>query len=481
MTYGIKTTVDDLTTLSETTVSGRVFVELIYYETETAGTTHVHTYEHIPGDSYLRVHQLGGGTHTWATSTNGSGQAVITLTAVSNPSTFTVPFTLLIVFSTRTSETGYGILTSTASGDTAVSALYAVPEFLGKVTLNSTPTYSWGTGDGGYTASEYSATTMLGAGRERLVFWAIPPTDQDVWFLGEGHITASITGAATFGAIIVHAPGSTYALPEAYIFALDGLQESAETMGMRVYNQYGDVTFDSGRVHLNLKAIESQMSYPTIEGSVNTYTSTEFTGFSKPCGTMPEFRQEVYSGGVAYVRAGVVRLATAGFQTRLMRLHTYLTPLSGAYNYGQHTNLVQAVINSEDYEITSFALAGRVTRDSGTAECSYDPELGGSSCTSTSVWKAYYSGGTGSSITYAWSLVSNTGGLSISGSSSGSTVTLTKTGSGTSTYSCTLRCVITSGSSSVTVDTSVTHTHNSNTTIAIPKANIAVSALTPTI
>lgn len=468
MAYGIQTTKGSLTTLSESLVSGRIYVDLIYKETETSGTATTYTYTSIPGASYLRVHQIGGGTHTWATGTNGSGQATITVTATANPSTLSVPFTLLIVFATRTSETGYGILTTNSTGDTVVSAVYPVPEYVGKITLNSTPAGSYDTGSESYYNYSHEGTTTAGAGRERLILWVVPQTNEDVWYNCPAHISIAVTGTATVTVNVMTPTGTSYYLPEGYVFALSGLTASADAYGMRISNASGDVTFDSGRTHMVLKAIENIVDYPTATGTINTYTLTSLSGVNYPAGSFPQFKQERYSGTGVKVHVGAVRVRANLVETRLIKTDSYGGSYSTAtYNYGTYTDLTQAIINSADYDTTSFALTGRTWQYSGTAYCFYDTSLGQTSCTSESFHTVRYRGGYGNAITYSWSLPSNAGGLSISGSSTLIDVKLSKTASGATTpgttYSCTLRCTISDGVNSTNIDRTVTHTHESFT------------------
>lgn len=467
MAYGIQTTNGSLSTLTNTLISGRIFVDIIYKETETSGTVTNYTYTAIPGANCLRIHQIGGGTHTWATSTNGSGQAVITLTATSNPSTLTVPFTMLIVFSTRTSETGYGVLTTNADGDTVVSAVYPVPEFLGTITPSSTPTSSNATGEGSFYKYTHTASSSIGSGRERLVLWLLPQTNEDVWYNCQAHVSSIETGTFTLTISVTCNNTTPYYIPVGYVFAITGLEASTDTYGMRVCDSSGEVTFDSGRNHLVLKAIENIVNYPTTTGTINSYTLTSLSGVNFPAGSFPQFRQEVKSGSGAITYAGAVRVRANQVETRLIRANTYGGSYAPAtYNYGANTNLTQAIINTADYETRTFALTGRTYQFGGTAYCYYNSSASQTYCTSESYHTARYRGGYGNAITYTWSLPSNPGGLSISGSNTGVDVKLVKTnGTGSvspgTTYSCTLRCAIYDGVNTVNIDRTVTHTHES--------------------
>lgn len=468
MAYGIQTTKGSLGTLSNTLVSGRIYVDLIYKETETSGTTTTYTYTAIPGASYLKVHQIGGGTHTWATSTNGSGQAVITLTATANPSTLSVPFTLLIVFATRTSETDYGILTTNSAGDTVVSAVYPVPEYVGKITLGSTPTADYNTGSEGFYHTTYQGTTTAGASRERIILWVLPQTNEDVWYNCQGHISSAVSGTATVDVSVLRQNGLPHYLPEGYVFALSGLTPNTTEYGLQVFDGSSNCTFDTEKTHMVLKAIEEIVDYPTSTGTINTYTLTSLAGVDYPAGSFPQFRQEVFTASNGKVYVGTVRVRSNQVETRLINTDTYAGSYSAAtYNYGDNTDLVQAIVNSADYATTTFTLTGRTYQYGGTAYCSYDTSLGQSTCTSESHHTARYRGGIGNAITYSWSLPSNAGGLSISGSSTSIDVKLTKTAAGSAapgtTYSCTLRCTISDGVNSVNIDRTVTHTHEEMT------------------
>lgn len=114
---------------------------------------------------------------------------------------------------------------------------------------------------------------------------------------------------------------------------------------------------------------------------------------------------------------------------------------------------------------TASNLTGDITPDSGTViSCSYNTGSA-SSCTNTATYSVTTSGGSGNAKSYSWSLVSNTGGLSISGSTTGTSATVTKT-AGAGTYSATLRCTVTQAgapNSPFIIDESVTFTHVAQT------------------
>ena len=280
MAYGFQVNKSGTSIADNVMIGGRIYVDLIYKETETSGTTTTYTYTAVPGHTKLRIQQVGGGTHTYALSTNGSGQAVITLTATANPSTLSVPFTLLLVFATETTETGYGVLTTNDAGERIISAVYPVPEFIGKLTFGGTATSSYGTGEGSYVYNNHRATSSIGASRERFILYAMPQTNEDVWITAPSHISSAVSGSFDLDIGVITPSGTPYYLPEAYIFGLTGLTASSDAYGMRVLDDVGNVTFDSGRNHLVLAGLENIASYPTSTGTINSFAPTSLSAIN---------------------------------------------------------------------------------------------------------------------------------------------------------------------------------------------------------
>lgn len=458
MSYGIQVTKGGLQTLNNTMIGGRVYVDLIYKETETSGTVTNYDYPAIPDASKVRIHQIGGGTHTYTVS-NHSGGVRISLTAISSPSFYSVPFTLLLVFSTETVESGYGILTKNEDGETVVSALYPVPEFIGKLTPGAAYN-SYDLGSEGFYLYNHQATSSIGAGRERFILWAPAQTNENVWFNGQSHISASVTGTFDLQLQVATTPGTPYYIPEAYVFALNSHSPSSEAFGIQVRDAAGQVTFDSGLNHMVMKALTNNVSYPASTGTINSYTVANLTDVNWPAGSFPQYYREVIATTVQGF-TGFIRMRAAFTDTRLIRT---VPPSSaggrpnGTYEYGLRENLTQAIINTADYASTSYSLTGRTWQFDGTSACSYDASLGQTTCSSYSYHTVRYRGGYGSNVTFSWSLLSNTGGLSISGSTTSVDVTVVKTG-GQGTFSATLRCTISDGITSVNIDRNISHVH----------------------
>jgi hypothetical protein len=471
MTYGLLTQrPNGMPLIDPTLIGGRVYVGKY---TAAAGASASYTFPNIPGHGRLRVLQIAAGGHSYALSTNGSGQAVITFTPYSQTSSRS---TTVFLFTTYTTEPDYGVLTTNDAGQRTVSGLFPVPEFLGKVTFSNTPSSSYDTADGTYWVYDHLSATSLGAGRERLVLWSLPENTYDCWFKGTTNISNTVTGSFNLRARFIRAPTDPYSMPEAFVFALDGLTTSSDTYGIRVFDQSGNITFDSGRDHMVIKGFETTVDYPSSSGSTLTFPGlSTLTASNVPVMLIPSYGKDVWARITASssteksYEAGVRRVGSTLY-TRLVLLSTAYEDIGGTTHtneWGVRTDLMQLVLDGALYGASNAALALGTSQVSGTAACSFYGEGTSNSvtCTSTSVWRGTPVGGNGSAITYSWSIVSNPGGLSISGSSTDNVCTVQKTASAPTSsnavYTCTLRCAVSqSGSTPVSVDKTVTHTHS---------------------
>jgi hypothetical protein len=359
--YGINVLRSDgVAIASQSMPGGRIFLQKIDRAVETAGTVTAYTYSLVPGGTYLRVVQVGRGAHSWATGTDGSGNATLTLTANANDGS--QPNTTLYVFATKTTEPNYGILMVNDAGERTVSSVYPCAEFLGKFTFSSTPDLSSNIaaiGGSAYTEyTHYSTASTLGSGRERLVLWSLPSTANDVWFVGDNFIPATVTTSYQLAAKIYRAPATSWTMPEAFVFALTGMSASSGNYGMRVYNASGGLMFDAGLSHMIVKGYETTLGYPST--GTSTITASSFTGIT-PAISIPDY--EVWQGApngtstslVSDWRGVVRRNGTTLYGKRVCLESATGPRLTYTYDEGLYASLTQLVVSATDFGGTAFS------------------------------------------------------------------------------------------------------------------------------
>lgn len=482
MAFGIEVTqANGKKILTQTMPGGRVYVGQVNQAAQVTGTVTVITFDKVPGGNYLRVLQVDQARHTFVVGTNASGHATITLTATSAGRTVVTSSTRLFVFATQTIEPTYGIQLTNDAGERTTSTVYACPEFLGKITFSATPTVTRFIATP-YTEYSHSVLSSLGVGRTRLILWNLPENSGDCWFAGSSLIPATnIAASYSVTATIIRPSTTTTQMPEAFIFALDGLTESSgivNTYGLRIYDEgtppNQKLLFDAGLDHMIIKGYENTVDYPNITGVVNEYPGLANMS-NVPVFLMPSYSKEIASSykspGFQSVTGflGVMKRDANTIYTKLVVRRTYqddaYIPV-GTYDYGVQNDLLQLVVNGSDYGATSAGLLLAVAKSSGTAYCSFNGSGTSNTvtCQSASTWSSVISGGNANAKNYSWSIVSNSGGLSISGSATGSACTVVKTASApvgsSATFSCVLRCTVSQvDSSTVYQDTTVVHTH----------------------
>jgi hypothetical protein len=275
------------------------------------GQRFTYTFPNIPSGDDLVVYVVQLGPFYWEASTVNN-QAVITLIA-------NVPFSgtigsfyeeiVLLVFTRKTVETfnsDYGVAFINEAGERTVSAIYPTAEFIGKLTFSAVPdTSEYGSGHRQLPRSSYymhthsSTPTNIGAGRKRIILWNLPSTGEEQWYTcSTSYMPDTVTGNFQVAAQVVSYRGKGYALPEAYVFAVDGINPSSDSYGLRIYDASGRVTFDAGLNHMVIKSLYDGMDFnideiigrsdyqerfpqfflPDVLGPANTYTITGFDG-----------------------------------------------------------------------------------------------------------------------------------------------------------------------------------------------------------
>ena len=314
MSYGIQVTGPaGNETVNLTMSGGRSYVQEIRRTwTSPGGQIYTYTFPNIPSGDDLVVYVVQNGPFYWDTSTVNN-QAVITLYAQpeSRPPGFGSysDESVLSVFTRKTIETfnnDYGVALVNDAGERIVSAIYPTAEFIGKLTF-SPVVDQWVNGgiqdlprNNYHLNGHTSVATNIGAGRKRIILWNLPETSStDVWYTCDtSYIPDTVTGNFQVEMKAVTKAGLGYAMPEAYVFAVDGISTSSDSYGLRIYDASGRVTFDAGLNHMVIAGLYNGMDFniddivnrgqendfrpqirpPEVAGPTNTYTINAFNG-----------------------------------------------------------------------------------------------------------------------------------------------------------------------------------------------------------
>ena len=362
MTFGLNVWKANGASIADPSASGgRCFVGTITRAPEATNITTNYVYPDISSGTSLRVYQVGAGAHDWYTSTV-SNQAVVTLVAnARSGSIFYSPEnTVLLVFSISASESLYGLSATTDSGDKNISNIFPSAEFLGKYTMNPTP-YTTGAG---YSATSnypsywhHSNNLITGTGRTLLFLWNIP-SSTDVWYTCDSSTRGTLaSGVQTYISCKIFAPtGTSYVLPEAFVFAVDGLQPSNNSYGVRLYNSTGGLTFDSGLDHMVIKGFENSLFYTSVTTAISNFTANSFTGI-QPVFLLPEYTVESWArNGSTYSSTGnfyegVLKRTGNVVYSRTFRTERWIEDyiIIGTYKHGTSSGLIQVVVDGALY------------------------------------------------------------------------------------------------------------------------------------
>jgi hypothetical protein len=348
MTYGLQIKRGDASVLVDlqTTVGGGIFVDsftVAYNANETK------TYPDVPGHQYLKVLVAQGGQHAISKTTNGSGQAVLSVLSTYNAAySLSTQSTTVYVFATLTSEPDYGVLFVNDNGERTISALYPTPWFLGSVTTS-------GSGPG-----EYTATTSVGAGFPRFILWELPDTTDTCWFGtssagATAFVSSGVSGTYTVG---IYAYGTPPSAPKAYIFAATAVATPSDAYGIRIRDYSGAVTFDSGTDHLSIK------SAPDIAFTDKSLPESTYT-FSEMSGITPAISVPSYSGGISEFISydplngtylwqvisywGVIRKNSSNVYTKVMSQNLYTSPAAYIWQDGINSPLFTFIVDTSLY------------------------------------------------------------------------------------------------------------------------------------
>lgn len=471
--YGLKTINGGIETTTQTMPGGRVCLGMITVPKQAGGTVTTTSWPNISSGSYLRVMQIGAGAHTWAVSTNASGQATLTFTALSRSTNLSYS-TSVVIFTTNTTEPDYGLALVNDNGQRTISTVYPTAEFLGIVNPSTIASYA-GPTSGPYDIANHEATTSLGSGRNRIVLWSFPDQPgNDTWMNGTSFIPSGVTGNYNIQASIFVPDLNTtsYYIPQAFIFAIDGMVASSNQYGLRIWDNSSPqrILFDSGLNHMVVKGYETSLTYDDIETSFSAPTSL---GGNQTAMFIPSYSYETWTSlpGSYYSRGkeyeGIVKKVgtTIYGKTTLVNLYFEDANINSFYTNGLDYNLTQVMVDAialggtTSFNLRSVPLDAAITAGAGSETCSYDIAYGQSSCTTSRTYTVSTTGGNGNAKSYSWSFLSNNGTLAFTTGTTGTSVTVAKTAS-QGLYQATLRCTVTqSGSNTAIVDFNLDRQH----------------------
>lgn len=257
---------------------GAVFVGKVVCSI-TSGTQ-VIDYPSVPFGGLFAL-QFGEGVHTWVITDN-TGTCRLTFTWAKE--VYQVQrSTTLYLFANNTVEPNYGVNVLNELGQRVVSTIFPATKFLGKKTLNTTPS----TIDS--QAYQYSTTGFTyapAAGNSPLVFWSLPnSSDTSLWWQGNPGVFG--TGASTTCRMYCKTPNTppSSSLPEAFLFETGPVQANSD-YGIRVYDASGNIMFDG--------ATDSLVVLTMIVGAEFATTPMSYTlpsGYT-PAMFMPQWAKE---------------------------------------------------------------------------------------------------------------------------------------------------------------------------------------------
>ena len=162
------------------------------------------------------------------------------------------------------------IFFNTAAGHRLIDNVNLVPEFIGKVTLNPTPIISNDGAESDFLSHRYSGALPATNGREFMVFWTLPVSDEKIWWFPQDQFGFAGGGYVYMGIQAFFTPSVALPtlLPEAYVFSLSPVEISTAPMAARLWDTAGRLLFDSGKVHLAIQQIAAGINVSNTESSL---------------------------------------------------------------------------------------------------------------------------------------------------------------------------------------------------------------------
>jgi hypothetical protein len=462
-------------TLIDTMLGGRVFVELLQLSPYagnpgniSVGSSSSLTYTNIPGAQYLKYYTLEAGPYSITTSTNGSGQAVLTFTRLTSRITLGGGETTTIaIFATKLSDPTYGMLVTNANGDRLVSTNYVTPVFVGRVTFNSSPTYTYGL------TRQHERTISYGSPNSyKLVLYTVPESS-NVWFTANSFISSTFSSYTLTTKYILPSSSTTYSLAEAYVFQLNNISLSSHNYGIRIWNNSSPqkLTFDSGLEHINIAGIQESPKisfYDTTEQSItNTSLYNSYSAI-----VIPEFYKEIWQQSSTNAISSRIDFYSGAFRRQASTLYYKLVKtdfgfedavVNATYQWGSQYDNTIFIVNTTLLGGTgsggtgSNTLVGTISEGSGITVCGYDTTYS-TGCTTTKTYNINTSGGDSTNIDYSWSIIENAANFVLTTASNLPYATISHTGSA-GTYAAVIRCTLTQSGVQTLVEYPIQHAH----------------------
>lgn len=335
-------------------VSGGVFVGSF---TMPAGSSGTFTFAQCAAGS-LRVLQHTAGTHSWSISTNGLGSPVINYTAYT-PADGITRATGIFVFTVDATLDAFGFFANNLLGERVVDSTFVKPEFLGKFSLSALGG-AVALQNSGWSHQDYqSASQTVGTGRTRVVLYDFPDTgSQDVYYATGLAVIPPGQNSFLCNARVLYANGSSWTVPQAYVFAIDGLT-AGSGWGLQVFNAAGQLTYEASKNHMNIRALGNGYAYPVFSLFSYSFTPNSYALPTLPAGAaafLTPFsaqRWEPTGPGSSESRLyqGGMRRSGSTLFTRIFHIATFTqdAAFSGENYYGSQLNIALPVIAGGDY------------------------------------------------------------------------------------------------------------------------------------
>lgn len=343
-------------TMRTPTVRGGVFIGAYTLPASGSGTL---TFANCAAGS-LRVLQYAGGTHTWSIGVNGSGQPVINYSAYTPAGSAFAAATGLMVFTVDPTIESHGLIANNLSGERVFDTTFAKPEFLGKFTLSANGSAAAIQNAGWCRQNYQSSLQSVGAGRTRIIFYDLLDTGaQDVYYAPTQYFLSPEQANYDCGVNVYYPTGASWAVPTAYVFAIDGLTAAGSGWGLQVFNGAGQLTFEASKPHMSIREIGGTYAFPPFSFPNYGFVPDTFSLPSLPSSPatfLAGFGVEKWiptgpqsSIGERYEAA--FRRSGSTLCTRIFFVATFLedAALSGFNEYGTRGNIVMPFINGSAY------------------------------------------------------------------------------------------------------------------------------------
>lgn len=308
----------------------------------------------------LQVLQHQGGMHAWDIGTNGSGRPVINYTAYTPVGNVPARHTRLVVFTLNPIDDAYGMIANNLLGERVFGTTFMKPEFLGKFTLSENGA-SDGIANTGWLVQNYqSAYSSIGAGRTRVIFYSLLDTGaQDVYYAPTWNFVDPSQINYQCGINIFFRSGASFAVPTAYVFAVDGAAANSDGWGLQVFNSAGQLTFDAGKNHIIIREIGGTYSFPSPAFPDYGYTPNTYALPSLPDNpatfltnfTMQAWEPTGESSSMERNYVGAFRRSGNTLYSRIFHVSNFFEDayVSGVNEYGSVNNIVMPFINGNEY------------------------------------------------------------------------------------------------------------------------------------